>query len=211
MLANQLLAAVLASLLILLRYTVSRGFAFVRWLAKPFLGYKRQQHDQMLKFSQPSAKESAQAPAETQYPRLSLQPSLIQAEYDVVVIGSGYGGGVAASRLARAGQSVCVLERGDEKWPGEYPRTLRDALLQYRISFRLFGKTFSIGLRGALFQAVKGKGQDCFIGCGLGGTSLINGGVFLKPDDRVLQGPEWPEAIRHGAEALAKGNVLHNY
>jgi hypothetical protein len=36
----------------------------------------------------------------------------LKPSYDVVVIGSGYGGGVAASRLARAQlkQSVCVLE-----------------------------------------------------------------------------------------------------
>ena len=37
-------------------------------------------------------------------------------EYDVVVVGSGYGGGVAASRMARGGQSVCLLELGSEKW-----------------------------------------------------------------------------------------------
>lgn len=40
----------------------------------------------------------------------------MRPEYDVVVIGSGYGGGVAASRMARAGKSVAVLEMGKEKW-----------------------------------------------------------------------------------------------
>jgi hypothetical protein len=72
-------------------------------------------------------------------------------------------------------------------------------------------KAFSVGVKGALFQTVKGKGQDCFLGCGLGGTSLINGGVFLRPDNRVLRGLEWPEAIRNGRDALSKGNVLRNY
>lgn len=50
------------------------------------------------------------------FPRLSKPVELLRTSYDVLVIGSGYGGGVAASRMARGGQSVCVLERGREKW-----------------------------------------------------------------------------------------------
>lgn len=54
--------------------------------------------------------------AKRQFPRLSRPVHLMRPEYDVVVIGSGYGGGVAASRMARAGESVAVLEMGKEKW-----------------------------------------------------------------------------------------------
>ena len=50
------------------------------------------------------------------YPRISRPVELLRHSYDVVVIGSGYGGGVAASRMARGGQSVCLLERGKERW-----------------------------------------------------------------------------------------------
>lgn len=50
------------------------------------------------------------------FPRISRPVELLRPEYDVVVIGSGYGGGVAASRMARGGQSVCLLELGREKW-----------------------------------------------------------------------------------------------
>src|SRR3954469_21012021 len=46
--------------------------------------------------------------------RLSSAPTALQAHYEVVVVGSGYGGAIAASRMARAGRSVCVLERGRE-------------------------------------------------------------------------------------------------
>lgn len=49
------------------------------------------------------------------YPKLSSQFESMKSEYDVVVVGSGYGAGVAASRMARAGKSVAVLELGRER------------------------------------------------------------------------------------------------
>lgn len=55
------------------------------------------------------------------FPRLSKPVELLRPSYDVVVIGSGYGGGVAASRMARGGQSVCLLERGKERWRTSIP------------------------------------------------------------------------------------------
>ena len=49
-------------------------------------------------------------------------------QYDFVVIGSGYGGAISAARLAAANlnpkPSVCILERGKERQPGEFPETL---------------------------------------------------------------------------------------
>lgn len=36
-------------------------------------------------------------------------------EYDYIVVGSGAGGGPLASRLARAGQSVLLIESGDDQ------------------------------------------------------------------------------------------------
>ncbi len=51
-----------------------------------------------------------------------------KSAYDFVVIGSGYGGAISAARLAAANlnpkPSVCILERGKEWQPGEYPETL---------------------------------------------------------------------------------------
>ena len=53
--------------------------------------------------------------------RLARSLDAIKARYDVIVVGSGYGGGVAASHLARAGKSVAVLERGREFPTGTFP------------------------------------------------------------------------------------------
>src|SRR5437867_11957826 len=52
--------------------------------------------------------------------------------YDVVVVGSGYGGAITAARLANAAVnpklSVCILERGQD-WPvGQFTDGLGDLL-----------------------------------------------------------------------------------
>ena len=62
----------------------------------------------------------------------------------MVVIGSGYGASIAASRCARAGQSVCVLERGKEWLPGDFPETFRDISKHVQIKFG--GKGKKIGM-----------------------------------------------------------------
>jgi cholesterol oxidase len=42
---------------------------------------------------------------------------------DALVVGSGFGGSVAAYRLAAAGESVVLMERGRPYAPGEFART----------------------------------------------------------------------------------------
>src|SRR5690242_18499561 len=54
--------------------------------------------------------------------RLSLPIDQMRDHYKVVIVGSGYGGAIVAARVARAGQDICVLERGRELHPGEYPK-----------------------------------------------------------------------------------------
>ena len=50
-------------------------------------------------------------------------------QFDAIVIGSGFGGAVAACRLAEKGMKVLVLERGRRWTPPEYPRRPGDAWL----------------------------------------------------------------------------------
>ncbi|MBV9576904.1 MAG: GMC family oxidoreductase, partial [Gammaproteobacteria bacterium] len=54
-------------------------------------------------------------------PQLSSPQHLLDSHYPIVVIGSGYGGAIMASRLSRANQSVCLLEQGREFQVGDYP------------------------------------------------------------------------------------------
>jgi hypothetical protein len=149
-------------------------------------------------------KDSGSQKSSVESPRLSRHVSWLKPEYDVVVIGSGYGGGTAASRMARSGKRICVLERGEEKWPGEYPHTFKAAMWDYRVSGCIGPKDLEIGKRTGLYHTVKGKGQDVFVGQGLGGTSLINGNVFLRADYRTLGLREWPSQIREEPEVLDK-------
>ena len=65
--------------------------------------------------------------------RLSSPLGEIRPAYDVVVVGSGYGGGVAASRLSRAGLRVCVIERGREFLTGEFPARLPELRRELQI------------------------------------------------------------------------------
>ena len=117
--------------------------------------------------------------------------STIKPAYDVVVIGSGYGGGVAASRLARAGQRVCVIEKGKEFPTGAFPSRLPEL----RRELQLNGGKMRSGSRTGLFDFRLGADIHVLVGCGLGGGSLINAGVALKPDARVFADPVWPEEL----------------
>lgn len=135
------------------------------------------------------------------FPRISRPVELLRTEYDVVVIGSGYGGAVAASRMARAGQSVCVLERGKEKWPGEYPSGFVDAMKQMHISGDfapgfLKGSLVECGDPTGLYHLIVGEGQNAFVGNGLGGTSLLNANIFLEADEGTMGMDSWPKDLR---------------
>lgn len=124
--------------------------------------------------------------------RLASPHDALKPHYDVIVVGSGYGGGVSASRLARAGKSVAVLERGREVVTGEFPSRFPDLKGEMQIR----GRKMSSGPETALFDVRLGEDMHVLVGCGLGGGSLINAGVSLRPDPRVFADEVWPGQIR---------------
>jgi cholesterol oxidase len=134
--------------------------------------------------------------------RLSTPYTRIRPHYDVVVVGSGYGGAIAASRLARAGRTVCLLERGREFLPGEFPDTPPRALREMQTTL----PAGRVGCATALFDFHLDEDISVLRGCGLGGTSLINANVSIKPDPRVFAGPAWPAGLREEIDTrLAEG------
>src|SRR5271165_3412967 len=68
--------------------------------------------------------------------RLSRPIDDLAEHYDVIVVGSGYGGSIAACRLSRAGRTVALFERGRELHPGEYPTSAEAALPHVQVSAR---------------------------------------------------------------------------
>ncbi|KID84137.1 cholesterol oxidase precursor [Metarhizium guizhouense ARSEF 977] len=141
-------------------------------------------------------------PKPQRFPRISQPVELIQDSYDCVVIGSGYGGGIAASRMARTGQSVCVLERGQERWPGEYPVCLKQVFDEFHTTGSSIVRPFGRGKPTGMYHIVAGQGQSALVCNGLGGTSLINANVFLEADDATLSMDTWPPEIRENPGCL---------
>jgi cholesterol oxidase len=108
--------------------------------------------------------------------------------YDIVVVGSGYGGAIMAARIAGAApeKSVCILERGRE-WPvGTFPDTLTAVTAATRHPL-----TNPLGL----FDYLTFSDISVIQGSGLGGTSLINANVAIIPDEEVFQQVAWPKTL----------------
>ena len=95
--------------------------------------------------------------------------------FQVIVIGSGFGGAVSAYRFAEAGQSVCVLERGKSYPPGSFPRS------PYEMKRNFWDP--SQGLHG-MFNVWSFRNLGAVVSSGLGGGSLIYANVLIRKDER---------------------------
>jgi cholesterol oxidase len=119
--------------------------------------------------------------------------------YDFVIVGSGYGGAVAAARLAARKHpdgtpvTVCVLERGLEYLPGDFPSAFED--LPAHVRYHRDNEPAK-GFSDGLFDFKLAGDVSALVGNGLGGGSLINAGVAEEADAAALGESNWPKPWR---------------
>ncbi|MEE4026048.1 GMC oxidoreductase [Gordonia sp. PKS22-38] len=125
---------------------------------------------------------------------------LTREDHRVVVIGSGFGGGVTALRLAQAGVPVVVLERG-RRWPtGPDATTFPDPvapdkrMLWYRSEPELFGRPVPFEPYVGLVETVIGENMTALCTTGVGGGSLVYQGMSLQPAEDVFNS-QLPEEL----------------
>jgi len=110
----------------------------------------------------------------------------MQSAYDAVIVGSGFGGGITACRLAEQGLRVCVLERGRRFGAGDYPDRPEQAP---------FAFWHHLSNPGGMFDLRLMKDLAVLTAAGVGGGSLVYANVQLRAPDSVFDEPAWPEAI----------------
>ena len=114
-------------------------------------------------------------------------------DYDVVVIGSGFGGSVSALRLTEKGYTVAVLEAGRRFTPATLPRNSWDT--------RNYVWAPALGLYGIQrFHVLK----DVMVlgGAGVGGGSLNYANTLYVPPKAFFQDPQWKD-VTDWSEELA--------
>ena len=111
----------------------------------------------------------------------------MRQSYDAVIVGSGFGGGIAACRLAEAGRKVCVLERGRRFAGSDFvDRPERAGELLWHPAAN----------PGGMFDVRLMRDLVVITAAGVGGGSLVYANVQLRAPAAVFEGGRWPEVLR---------------
>ena len=120
-------------------------------------------------------------------------------DFDVLIIGSGYGASICAARLAaskRPGTRLGMIERGREYVPGTFSDRLRDVTKESR--FKLLGPNKNtVDNPTGLVNVMQNDEVNVLSGSGLGGSSLINASVAIRPEPAVFGQSCWPTALQN--------------
>ena len=102
--------------------------------------------------------------------------------FDVLIIGSGFGGSVSALRLSEKGYRVGVLEAGRRFHDKDFPKT------SWRINRFLFFPR--LGLTG--IQRIHALPNVLILaGAGVGGGSLVYANTLYRPTEKYFKDPQW--------------------
>ena len=163
------------------------GIASTLFYGLPDLGTGRNPSWDAMGFPGPIAPPPAdrERPLDVRRPTGEAQDVI---EADVVIVGSGAGGGVIAGELAATGRSVVVLEAGDYHDDADFDG------LELSAYQRMF-------LNGGPFPTAEGQ-VSVVAGAGVGGGTVINWTNCLRTSDHVRA--EW--ASEHGLSDLAESS-----
>ena len=113
-------------------------------------------------------------------------------DYDVVIVGSGFGGSVTALRLAEKGYRVGVLEAGRRFTPETLPKTSWD--------LRNFLWAPRLGLKG-IQRITLLKDVVVLSAAGVGGGSLVYANTLYTPPAAFFADPQWAQITDWGASS----------
>ncbi|TWT53247.1 Cholesterol oxidase precursor [Rubripirellula amarantea] len=122
-------------------------------------------------------------------------------DFDILIIGSGYGASICAARLSMAKHPttrLAVIERGREWIPGTFGDTFRKTSAESR--FQMLGPNKnSVDNPVGLINAMQNDEVNVLSGNGLGGSSLINASVAIRPEAACFDQTHWPTVLRDPA------------